>query len=113
MKSEAKKSSNLLSSIRNNRTILLVTDGEGFIGSSVVGQAVRDGHPVANLDALTYAACLDNAAPAANAPSYAFAHADIRDRAAYGHAIAEHGLPFVFGVTNDNRPCYLPRTSKP
>ena len=40
---------------------LLVTGGAGFIGSAVVRQAIRDGHEVVNLDALTYAACLDKA----------------------------------------------------
>jgi len=41
---------------------LLVTGGAGFIGSAVVRQAVNAGHNVVNLDALTYAACLDNVA---------------------------------------------------
>mmetsp|Transcript_23211 Transcript_23211/g.39815 ORF Transcript_23211/g.39815 Transcript_23211/m.39815 type:complete len:348 (+) Transcript_23211:654-1697(+) len=69
---------------------LLVTGGAGFIGSAVVRQAVRAGHEVINLDALTYAACLDNVAPVANAPNYAFVQADIRDRAALDKALAEH-----------------------
>ena len=46
---------------------LLVTGGAGFIGSAVVRQAVRDGQDVVNLDALTYAACLDNVASVSNA----------------------------------------------
>ena len=41
---------------------LLVTGGAGFIGSAVVRQAIAAGHEVINLDALTYAACLDNVA---------------------------------------------------
>ena len=32
---------------------ILVTGGAGFIGSAVVRQAMRDGHQVVNLDALT------------------------------------------------------------
>ena len=41
---------------------LLVTGGAGFIGSAVVRAAVERGLSVVNLDALTYAACLDNVA---------------------------------------------------
>ncbi len=69
---------------------LLVTGGAGFIGSAVVRQAIRAGHSVVNLDALTYAACLENVAPVANAPGYTFIEADIRDRAALDRILAEH-----------------------
>ena len=69
---------------------ILITGGAGFIGSAVVRQAIRDGHRVVNLDALTYAACLDNVASVANAPGYAFVQADIRDRAALDAAFATH-----------------------
>ncbi len=61
---------------------LLVTGGAGFIGSAVVRLAVARGHEVVNLDALTYAACLDNVASVAGSNLYSFEHADIRDRAA-------------------------------
>ena len=43
-----------------------------------------------NLDALTYAACLDNVASVAGSPLYAFEHADIRDRAALDRIFATH-----------------------
>ena len=69
---------------------LLVTGGAGFIGSAVVRQAVRDGHEVINLDALTYAACLDNLAPVADSNLYTFEQADIRDRAAMDRLFATH-----------------------
>lgn len=69
---------------------LLVTGGAGFIGSAVVRQAVRDGHEVINLDALTYAACLDNLAPVAGSNLYTFEEADIRDRAAMDRIFATH-----------------------
>ena len=59
---------------------LLVTGGAGFIGSAVVRLAVRRGHSVVNLDALTYAANIDNLAEVADSPLYAFEHADIRNR---------------------------------
>ena len=55
---------------------LLVTGGAGFIGSAVVRRAIKDGHGVVNVDALTYAACLDNVAEAAKSPDYTFEHTD-------------------------------------
>lgn len=69
---------------------LLVTGGAGFIGSAVVRQAVAAGHAVVNLDALTYAACLENVASVADSPLYAFEQADIRDRAALDRVFATH-----------------------
>lgn len=69
---------------------LLVTGGAGFIGSAVVRLATSRGHQVVNLDALTYAACLDNVASVADSPLYAFEQADIRDRAALDRVFADH-----------------------
>ncbi|MCD1633132.1 dTDP-glucose 4,6-dehydratase [Martelella mediterranea] len=69
---------------------LLVTGGAGFIGSAVVRLAVARGFHVVNLDALTYAACLDNVSSVADSPLYAFEQADIRDRAALDRVFAEH-----------------------
>jgi len=69
---------------------LLVTGGAGFIGSAVIRQAVKQGHHVVNLDALTYAACLDNVASVSNNPLYSFEHADIRDRAALDRVFLLH-----------------------
>ncbi|WP_345900750.1 dTDP-glucose 4,6-dehydratase, partial [Martelella sp. UBA3392] len=69
---------------------LLVTGGAGFIGSAVVRLAVARGFHVVNLDALTYAACLDNVASVADSPLYAFEQADIRDRAALDRVFANH-----------------------
>ena len=69
---------------------LLVTGGAGFIGSAVVRQAVSAGHHVVNLDALTYAACLDNVASVSENPNYTFVHADIRDRAALDATLQAH-----------------------
>jgi len=68
----------------------LVTGGAGFIGSAVVRLAIARGHKVVNLDALTYAACLDNVAPVAESPLYYFEHADIRDRSALDRILAQH-----------------------
>ena len=69
---------------------ILITGGAGFIGSAVVRLAVARGHSVVNVDALTYAACLDNVASVGNSPLYAFEKADIRDRAAMDAILARH-----------------------
>ena len=69
---------------------LLVTGGAGFIGSAVVRAAIGQGHAVVNVDALTYAACLDNVASVADAQGYVFEHADIRDRKAMDRVFETH-----------------------
>lgn len=69
---------------------LLVTGGAGFIGSAVVRQAVAAGHDVINLDALTYAACLENVVSVSDKANYCFVQADIRDRAALDAVFETH-----------------------
>lgn len=69
---------------------ILVTGGAGFIGSAVIRLAVQRGLSVVNVDALTYAACLENVAPVADDPLYAFEKADIRDREALQRIFSEH-----------------------
>ena len=69
---------------------LLITGGAGFIGSAVVRLAIAQGHEVVNLDALTYAACLDNVADVADSPLYKFEHANICDRAALTRIFEMH-----------------------
>ena len=69
---------------------ILVTGGAGFIGSAVIRLAVARGHEIVNVDALTYAACLDNVAEAARRNTYVFEEADIRDRAAMDRILAHH-----------------------
>jgi len=59
---------------------ILITGGAGFIGSAVVRLAIEKGHSVVNVDALTYAACLENLASVRDNSKYSFEHADIRDR---------------------------------
>ena len=81
---------------------LLVTGGAGFIGSAVVRQAVARGHRVVNLDALTYAACLDNVAPVADSPLYAFEKADIRDRTALDRIFASHAPDAVMHLAAES-----------
>ncbi|MAY32928.1 MAG: dTDP-glucose 4,6-dehydratase [Rhodovulum sp.] len=69
---------------------ILVTGGAGFIGSAVVRLAIARGHQVVNVDALTYAACLENVASVADDPNYAFEHADICDAAAMTRIFETH-----------------------
>jgi dTDP-glucose 4,6-dehydratase len=69
---------------------ILVTGGAGFIGSAVVRLAIARGHQVVNVDALTYAACLENVASVADDPNYAFEHADICDAAAMTRIFEGH-----------------------
>lgn len=81
---------------------ILVTGGAGFIGSAVVRQAIARGHRVVNVDALTYAACVDNVATVAGDPGYAFEHADIRDRAAMDAVFARHAPDAVMHLAAES-----------
>ena len=69
---------------------ILVTGGAGFIGSAVVRQAIRAGHQIVNLDALTYAANLANVAPVSNAPGYAFEEVSITERSGLDDVFQRH-----------------------
>ncbi|WP_319544264.1 dTDP-glucose 4,6-dehydratase [Ruegeria conchae] len=69
---------------------IMVTGGAGFIGSAVVRRAIAYGHSIVNVDALTYAACLDNVASASESPEYAFEHADIRDASAMSAILCKY-----------------------
>lgn len=69
---------------------LLITGGAGFIGSAVIRMAVAAGRRVVNVDALTYAACLENLQSIEASPLYSFEHADIRDRVALDGVFAKY-----------------------
>jgi len=69
---------------------ILVTGGAGFIGSAVVRLAIARGHSVINLDALTYAACLENVANVANKSRYKFEKVNILDRVALDYVFGKH-----------------------
>ena len=81
---------------------ILITGGAGFIGSAVVRLAISRGHEVINVDALTYAACLDNVASVANSPRYAFEKADIRDRTALDRIFAAHKPAMVMHLAAES-----------
>lgn len=69
---------------------LLITGGAGFIGSAIVRLAIAQGHEVVVLDALTYAACLDNLAPVSGSDKYRFVEGDICDRALLDQVLGDH-----------------------
>ncbi len=81
---------------------LLVTGGAGFIGSAVVRLAVGRGRRVVVVDALTYAACLENLEPVQGSPLYAFEKADIRDRAAMDAIFARHQPEAVMNLAAES-----------
>jgi dTDP-glucose 4,6-dehydratase len=56
---------------------IIVTGGAGFIGSCVVRKAIAEGYAVLNIDALTYAASLDNIASVSSSQKYHFEKIDI------------------------------------
>jgi dTDP-glucose 4,6-dehydratase len=59
---------------------ILITGGAGFIGSAVVRTAIRQGHEVMNIDALTYASCLENLREVQDHKNYSFEKIDIRNK---------------------------------
>jgi dTDP-glucose 4,6-dehydratase len=68
---------------------ILITGGTGFIGSAVIRLAVRRGHSIVNLDALTYAASEASLSMVATNPRYCFEKADIRDPQALARIFEE------------------------
>jgi dTDP-glucose 4,6-dehydratase len=70
--------------------VLLVTGGAGFIGSNFVIEAVRRGHKVVNLDALTYAGNIDNLRSIADNSAHTFIQGSILDGPLIGRLLAEH-----------------------
>ncbi len=82
---------------------LLVTGGAGFIGSAVIRRAiVEHGHNVVNVDALTYAANLDNLKPVEDSDQYTFVHADIADEEQMAMLFKEHAPDAVMHLAAES-----------
>lgn len=81
---------------------LLVTGGAGFIGSAVVRLAIARGHSVVNLDALTYAACLENLTEVSGNPKYFFEHGDIRNREKLDAIFVKHNPDAVMHLAAES-----------
>jgi dTDP-glucose 4,6-dehydratase len=64
------------------KEVILVTGGAGFIASNFIVHFIQKypQYHLINLDALTYAADLDNVKEVEDHPNYTFVHGDIRDR---------------------------------
>ena len=69
---------------------ILLTGGAGFIGSAVIRLALKQGHSIVNIDALSYAACLENLASVSENSAYHFELADIRDRSILDSIFEKH-----------------------
>ena len=82
---------------------LLITGGAGFIGSAVVRLAIAQGHEVVVLDALTYAACLDNLAPVSGSDKYRFVEGDICDRALLDQVLGDYRPEAVMHLAAESR----------
>jgi dTDP-glucose 4,6-dehydratase len=70
--------------------VLLVTGGAGFIGSNFVLEAVRRGHRVVNLDALTYAGNRDNLESLHGNASHIFVQGSILDGELVGSLLVKY-----------------------
>jgi|TARA_B110000971_G_scaffold142331_1_gene145530 dTDP-glucose 4,6-dehydratase len=70
---------------------ILLTGGAGFIGSSVIRQALRAGDiEIVNVDKLTYAGNLDSLASIDANPNYTFEQVDICNGPAIAQVFAQH-----------------------
>jgi dTDP-glucose 4,6-dehydratase len=79
--------------------LVLVTGGAGFIGSAVIRRLIRENEAsVVNVDALTYAANLDNLAEVNSDPRYRFEQADICSAAEIERIFGAHRPTAVLHV---------------
>jgi dTDP-glucose 4,6-dehydratase len=83
---------------------LLVTGGCGFIGSHVLEHVI--GQPevarLVNLDCLTHAGRLENAASVATHPKYHFERVDLRDAAATARVVRDHEVTHVMHLAAES-----------
>jgi dTDP-glucose 4,6-dehydratase len=69
---------------------ILITGGAGFIGSNFIGEALRFGHEIINIDKLTYSGNLSNLIDAMKSPNYCFYREDICNSKAISKIIFNH-----------------------
>jgi dTDP-glucose 4,6-dehydratase len=74
---------------------LLVTGGAGFIGSCFVEMQINAGNKVLNLDAITYAANLENNKSVVSSPNYKFVKGSITDRELVYNLLKENNIDAV------------------
>ena len=76
---------------------ILVTGGAGFIGSAFILMGLYKNlcKKIVNLDALTYAACVDNLSAVAEDPRYLFVHGNILDQQLVEGIIQEHQIDII------------------
>ena len=77
---------------------ILVTGGAGFIGSSIIKEALGRGYKVVNLDALTYAGGEDNLSDVADHNGYNFIKGSIVDASLVTGILKDHAPKIIINV---------------
>lgn len=77
---------------------IFITGGAGFIGSSIIREALGRGHKVVNLDALTYAGGEDNLSDIADHDDYIFIQGTIVDNALVAGIFKDHTPDTIINV---------------
>lgn len=77
---------------------IFVTGGAGFIGSSIIREALERGYNVVNLDALTYAGGEDNLSDVADHESYTFIKGSIVDSSLVADILTKHAPNTLINV---------------
>lgn len=83
---------------------ILVTGGAGFIGANLIRHMLNEyaDNKIINLDALTYAADLDNLNDIESHDHYTFVHGDIRDKATVQQVFDQHKITDVMHLAAES-----------
>ena len=81
---------------------ILVTGGAGFIGSTAIKLAIKQGYSVVNIDSLTYASCLSNLKTVEENPNYKFEKVDIRNRKVLDQMFKKHNPDAVLHLAAES-----------